>query len=109
MSTDVDICYTNGETVANFPQGLGQACILLPHRDRTVSSPESKAPPSACDSSHKTAGFPGLAAGVLPSMLNIQTNWAHSHVKCLSLRLRFPEQVLFVGLCFRGDSGWTPS
>lgn len=29
-------------------------------------------------------------------MLNIQTNWAHRHVWCLSLRLRFPGQLVLV-------------
>lgn len=29
-------------------------------------------------------------------MLSIQTNWARSYVRCLSLRLRFPEQEMLV-------------
>lgn len=104
MSTEVDIQYTDGEAVANFLQGLGQACTLLPPRDRSVSSPESIVPPSACDSSHKTARFPGLA-----STLDMKTNWARSHVRCLSLRLRFPQQVMLVFVLEVTLSGLPPN
>lgn len=33
------------ETVAKFPQDLGQVCTLLPHRDRSLCGPGSISPP----------------------------------------------------------------